>query len=624
MTEILRPATASVTAANVNSPAIRKSGASGMVALFSLIGLIGLIVVSVLNIARIGYTYLTVYPVTARSITDPEPVRWAASNYGITHLVNFANASLDPTDRIFSFRQSDLAYYADNPIAVYTDNRYAPLFRLRSSEALKQALLKEHIRFIALPPYGLAEVNNSAFVKLIADPKMARLVFDQDGDRLFELIDQQNGERRMEPVRVVDMRSKAERNKWNATMMPLPLSVSVRTSQARLNRDEAGVTLRRDRQLIASDELEDVLQPWDLSMEATPSLVGRSEFEVRDGQYSFEGHIEGDGLVNLYVEFHASAPGEQARRERKILWSGVLNDSSQEIGGQFNVLFGSNAVEGSGSNRLSARVFFGLKQGGYLTVQSLAIRRMANTGDLSDLEAKQAKDFQSLRRAYRDGWKNLKATTGAGLYSEPFDVFGMDERGVIVARQTSGDSRAFTSPTFFLPTDLLTLDSAFRLERTAEGVKPIVEVSMRPSGNGLMSITVAGTCLGELSTAKTDEQKELEKELSAIEPEHKAKGVKFAATLPSVSLRLDGRVYRESVVLECTPASITTIFGITGDRLKSPPDLRMGEARISGFDLSLKAWTGAREISAIPLVRSSDVQAPLVAPPAMRLPEHGG
>lgn len=638
MTEIFRPALPPSVGQNRSEKPFRRQGAKGAGYLLALLALFTLIATSMLNMARIGYTYLVVYPVNLSSISDAEPVRWSASNYGIAHLVRFANETLDEDDRIFTFRQSDLAYYVKNPIAVYTDNAYAPLFRLKSPQHLKAALLRDQIRYIALPPYGVAEVNNSAFEELLSDPAMAQLIFEQDGDRLFELTESETTTPSLELVRTFDLRIKSEREKWNAAMMPLPLLTSIQTGAARLEHTNSGVTIRRDRPTISNEFLEDVLQPWDISVAATPFLTGRSDFEVRHGLYRFEGLVAGKGLVNLYAEFYTNSTGQEVERSRKLLWSGVLNNETRNISSQFNVLLDHDDVELSGADRQSVRVFFGLKQGGYLSVQSLSIQKIPPSDALRGLASKQVRDFERLQRAYRSGWENLKTTKYSTEYSDPFNVFGMDDASTVFAKQTSGRNRVIASPTYILPTDLLTSEAAFRLKRTAEGVRPVVQLSMKPRGNGLMSVAVIGTCLEDEDSTDPSEQKALkrrfEKDLlktfgmnpEAVQSALYGRGEmnqKFLAFFQPVSLRQAGRTYRESVVLDCAPASIRAILGVTHDSMRSPPDLRMAEVRIADFEIALTAWAGGTDTTDIPLVRSSDVRSPKISPPKTQLPDFG-
>lgn len=636
MTEIFRPSLTPPASQNRPDKQMRRQGVNGGVYLITLFALLALILTSMLNMARIGYTYLVVYPVSLSSISDAEPVRWSASNYGIVHLTNFANETLAEGDRIFAFRQSDLAYYAKNPIAVYTDNAYAPLFRLKSPQQLKAALLKDRIRYVALPRYGMAEVNNSAFGELLSDPALAQLVFEQDGERLFELTESATTPPSLELVRSFDLRSEAEQQKWNAAMMPLPLLTSIQIAPARLERSSSGVTIRRERPKISNEFLEDVLQPWDISVAATPFLTGRSDFEVRHGLYRFEGLVSGKGLVTLYAEFYTNTPGQEVERSRKPLWSGVLNNETRRISGQFNILIDHDDTELSATDRQSVRVFFGLKQGEYLSVQSLSIQKVPAPYALRGLASKQLRDFERLQRAYRGGWENLKTSKYSTEYSDPFNVFGMDDAGTVVAKQTSGSPRVIASPTFVMPTDLLTSETAFRLKRTAEGVRPVVELSMQPQGNGLMSVAVIGTCLEDQSTtdpvAQIALQREFETNLKkafgmSAEAVHllldgpSETDRKFLAFSQPVSLRQAGRTYRESIVLACAPSSIRAIFGVTHDNMRSPPDLRMAEVRIADFELALTAWAGGTDTTQIPLVRSSDVRAPKISPPQTQLPD---
>jgi hypothetical protein len=609
MTEIFRPAPNSAQTPHRTQSTNGKRPAS--LVIFGLAGIIFLVAMSFLNIARIGYTYLAAFPVNANTIGDPEPARWAASNYGIAQLVEFANETLAKNDRIFAFRQSDLAYYAKNPIAVYTDNAYAPLFRLQSAAELRQALLADQIRYVALPPYGMSEVNNSAFGKLLSDPKMARLIFELDGNRLFELTALEAHEVRQEEIRSFDLRDRSEREKWNVVQMPQPLLESFFTVPAKLEKSTSGATVRRDRPIVASETLEDVLQPWDLSIGATPSLTGSSDFKVENGVYGFEGRIAGDGMINLYVDLYSRTRGEDVRWERKLLWSGVLNDEALNIGGQFKVLIGGDEGDMIGTDRQSARFFFGLKNGSYLTVQSLSLRKILIEDVKSSAGSKQSRDFEALRRAHKSGWEIVKSIGIDRQYSEPFHVFGMTSAGTIIAKQTSGDSRQFSSPTYLLPTDLMSSETAFRMQKTSEGVKPVIEVQMRPSGNGLLRIAVTGTCL------------EPRAPIIASEPLASESFRTFEAVFPSVSLRREGRIYRESIVLGCTPSSVKAVFGLTHDTMKSPPDFTMGEARISEFDITLNAWAVGQDFAEIPLVRSSDVRPPYISTPQVQLPDYG-
>jgi len=152
--------------------------------------LFGVLMSCLATTARVASTYFAVYPVSPMLLVSPEDERWEMSSYPIVRLVRFINQNVPVDARIMVFRQSDIAYYTDNPIATFTDNNYAELFKKDTPEELHEALLERGIQYVALPAYGKAEVNRSAFKPLLNDGRYAVLAFEADGDRLFKILDE--------------------------------------------------------------------------------------------------------------------------------------------------------------------------------------------------------------------------------------------------------------------------------------------------------------------------------------------------------------------------------------------------------------------------------------------------
>jgi hypothetical protein len=600
MVEIFRPAPVSATDEKGGLPmdAVRRS-AQGLFGLLALVGLLAMFAASAMTIARGTYSYLKVYPTSLATIADPEPVRWLQSGTGITQLVGFVNQHANPDDKVFSFRQSDLVYYARNPVAVYTDNTYADLFRIKSPETLHQALRDRQIRFVAVPPYGLAEINNSAFGALLADPKLARLSSDFNDNRLFE-IQSQPASIRMQSVRRVDMRNAPERSKWNASTLDVPIRISLLSAPPVIDRQSTpgSVTLRLRPPLIAGEHGENVLQPWDIGLKANPFTVGNSEFDVRSGLYSFTAGISGDGLVNLYMDVYSRGLNGNVQSTRRLMWSGVLDNESKRINGQFLLQVSDSKTNPSSISATSARVFFGLKHARYLTVYDLDISRAEQGFVATGLIAEQTAKFEALQRALESGWSH-----GSGTNVSPAG-FGMNEAGTLNTWQTSGAPAGFQSPDYLLPSEQTTPDEATKLSRTAQGVLPLVTHRIRAGGNGRLTATLKGVCLEPHSITIENPMGERE----------------FLLTLSTMSLRTQTVQFQHAIQLPCMPLSLGVQYALDRDILKSPPDKRLGDATLSDVDLTLQVWDAARQLSIIDLVKSSEVRPLVLASPPVALP----
>lgn len=92
----------------------------------------------------------------------------------------------DPEALVLSMRPSDM-YYAHRRMMSYLDPRLLPFYRV-TDPAEGLAMLKAlGIRYVHVPEYALPPFDHSTLQQIVADPTMARLLVQADGNQLYVL-----------------------------------------------------------------------------------------------------------------------------------------------------------------------------------------------------------------------------------------------------------------------------------------------------------------------------------------------------------------------------------------------------------------------------------------------------
>lgn len=562
--------------------ALKRTGWSTFRFLLVFAILVGLCVQAFFAMGRIVATYYVVYPITDGRAFDPEPVRWAESNYGVAKMVKYLNTHSNPDDKVFVFRQSDINYYSQNDIAVFTDDHYADLFRLKSVSELRQRLWDDGVRYIATPAYGLAEKNFSAFNALAGSPEHAKLVLEAHNDRLYEILPAPSPAP-TEIVRQFDMTQWTDREVWQSTRFPMPLPKALRIPKADIERTSTppAVTLSREKPPMADRELIDVLQPWDINLQTSPRSLGQTEFPVRDGTYSYEAYIKGDGHIRLYLDLDKISPDGTVDKQTNLLWEGVLDDRETTLSGQTSIQYGANGLAEQADTTHTARLYFTMMQGGYLTLYDFKIARLE-----SQMRTIDQLDFEGLQRAYKNGWSldQLQASSG---YVIPSDEFSMKPDGRLYVQQPSSAARAFTSPGFLLPSEFLEEMDTLKLNRASETIEPIATLAMRIGGYGGLTPSIEGRCLND---------------------QYNEDGT-FSVSLPAISLRTPSRTNSQQIALPCMPLKMVIRFHLDRDFMRIPPDFRYADAVISDLAFSVEAWKNEDQLTVIDYLQSNEVKS---------------
>lgn len=576
--------------------------------------------------ARITSTYFAVYPVNPMLLVSPEDERWEMSSYPIVRLVRFINQNVPVDARIMVFRQSDIAYYTDNPIATFTDNNYAELFEKDTVEDLHAALLENGIRYVALPAYGKAEVNRSEFKSLLNGGRYAALVFEADGERLFEIFDEpvdfvpfvetfavdsvrptlrgdienpdnqdavgllpEEFEALPQPetlalseqpqtfvrVREADLNSPDEIESWTAFLRPIGFFKTLIYGQPDLAKPSPGagpavMRIERDRPFVAKKYLVDILQAWPFQMQYSPIVRGKTEFPVENGVYQISGSVEADGKVDLYLRVTVVGADQVTKTFQWLVWSEVLDGESANVLAQTAIAIPAlDQLRSNLKSSDSAMLFFTLEQGGYLELSELTVDRLepsAQTETFFDLVGQRS-------NAYVDGWTLEKLTSAVG-YARPLDVMQQNEEGEIVFKQVSADSETVYSPPFILSEEQVDVLEALSLERRGQQASPQLNASFKSSGNGSLDIGFFGNC---------------------------SDGSPFGVNLRTYSLDPNGTDIATSRETECVPSMVRLAFTLDRDKFLYPPNFERGLATLSDLSMTMTLWANDGQRRIVPL-----------------------
>lgn len=94
-----------------------------------------------------------------------------------------------PRERVLAFRQAEIAFYTRANYVFFFDAAVSPIFIMKDPAAAAAAFVDKGVRWIAAPDYAMPEIDNSAVGAIIADPRLAALVRDFGGFRLFRIND---------------------------------------------------------------------------------------------------------------------------------------------------------------------------------------------------------------------------------------------------------------------------------------------------------------------------------------------------------------------------------------------------------------------------------------------------
>ncbi|MCC7483952.1 MAG: hypothetical protein IT529_03090 [Burkholderiales bacterium] len=112
----------------------------------------------------------------------------ANSRWGWYRVIDFTRRFLPPEASVLVFRQNDFVFYGAHRVIRDVDPRMIPVYTQPGREEAYRALIALGVDYFYLPSYDTPTQYNTPVGAVLADPELARLVFEQRGTRLYRLV----------------------------------------------------------------------------------------------------------------------------------------------------------------------------------------------------------------------------------------------------------------------------------------------------------------------------------------------------------------------------------------------------------------------------------------------------
>ena len=269
-----------------------------------------------------------------------------------------ADGGWTPSGKVLSFRVGDVAYYGHFGYVSYIDPAVLPAFKAGSAGEAGEVLARLGVSHIAVPPYSMPEIHNSAIGALLSDPQAARILDSDDGYVLYELLKNADPPA-MEPV--------AGGLQISVTDAQMSESAQLRAQSA------SGATLQNG----ANADLPPVEQAdaVDIGSYARWSAAENAFFigapmTTKNGEHVFSARMSGSGFVRIaLVREGASAV---------ILWEGVIQAQERLVSSHFDLAYLNDGAREGGSGPENAyQINVWTRPGSVLRLSDAGLQRVA-------------------------------------------------------------------------------------------------------------------------------------------------------------------------------------------------------------------------------------------------------
>lgn len=103
------------------------------------------------------------------------------------NLLAFYRKLASPDEKLLSFRNAEAAYYAGDQYIFHTDQKMLPIYTAKNKDEAYRSLHNLGIRYLAVPNYPLAYIDESYISDLLGDPAYCELVYQFGGSKLYKL-----------------------------------------------------------------------------------------------------------------------------------------------------------------------------------------------------------------------------------------------------------------------------------------------------------------------------------------------------------------------------------------------------------------------------------------------------
>jgi hypothetical protein len=227
----------------------------------------------------------------------------------------------DPHGLAFGFSQAEMSYYGRAPFISYFDDAAVPLLNIADPEELWRALRARDVRYVLQPAYPLAELSNSAFDPLLADPRLTEIAFEKAGTRLLRVLP---APEEIQP-RVLAEEGFAGKPLLSSQWTVFSPGKPGETAQTSISPAPDGVSVKIPQRLFADRQRSDFLQ------RGLPVNNKPGAFLAPPGRLRISAEITGKGRVDLVAR---NLTPNRATTADTLVWSGVLTGKRRIIAAQ--------------------------------------------------------------------------------------------------------------------------------------------------------------------------------------------------------------------------------------------------------------------------------------------------
>lgn len=231
-------------------------------------------------------------------------------------VLRYIREQTDTNSLFLIYRQAEFSYYAQRKAIRDIDTRLIDFYKINTKFNAYLYLKNLGINYIYLPAYQPSTFNNSMAYAIVADPKLSRIVIEDNGVRLFELLDKQN----------------------NNLLEVEPQPISIPTLSVVNDKSIFGQVINNN------TDNTDFLVPGNTNGKPQQYVVTgqcylsisyqnclENNFEMTNGLYNFQSNVSGSGRAELHIVEHDKYGNTYIRK----IWDSILHQDSREIAAQF-------------------------------------------------------------------------------------------------------------------------------------------------------------------------------------------------------------------------------------------------------------------------------------------------
>ncbi len=233
---------------------------------------------------------------------------------GIYRSVLFVKDETAKDAKILNFRQSDFSYYGQREFVSHLDPKIKELYSIQSVDRAFDYLKEQGVTHIATPGYAEPAFYNSVVSKLVGNSAFAKLLLDEYGYRIFQLLDESQTGNNDNQLLVFE---------WNEGVNSVVWTEFSNVDYYKGSKDNyLSTNFNSTDNRSLSNRVELFRYSGKGLINSVPSQAFSNEFSIEGGMiHSGEFSIEGNGLSRVYlIEFTKTGLNRYS-----LIWEGTVS-----------------------------------------------------------------------------------------------------------------------------------------------------------------------------------------------------------------------------------------------------------------------------------------------------------